>query len=91
MNKDIFFFGSGFLESLINSYPTLSDLSKYIIEKISYEKESIKKHFKDEVPYKFQDNVEDLLTYLSSNLPYKTNVQISADEALYKDITSKLV
>jgi len=90
MSKDVFFFGSGFSKSLINAYPTLNDLSKYIKEKLSYEKGSVKLHFENEVPNSFHDNVEDLLTYLSSRLPYKTDVQILADETLYKDITSKL-
>lgn len=90
MSSDVFFFGSGFSKSLINNYPTLNELSNYIKSKFQYEKESVQKHFVHEVPSKFHDNIETLLTYLSSNLPYKTPVQVSADEALYKDITSKL-
>lgn len=90
MSSDVFFFGSGFSKSLINSYPTLNELSNYIKSEFQYEKKSVQKHFVHEVPSKFHDNIETLLTYLSSNLPYKTSVQVSADEALYKDITSKL-
>lgn len=90
MSNDVFFFGSGFSKSLINSYPTLNELSNYIKSEFQYEKESVHRHFMHEVPDKFHDNIETLLTYLSSNLPYKTPVQVSADEALYKDITSKL-
>lgn len=90
MSSDVFFFGSGFSKSLINSYPTLNELSNYIKSEFQYEKESVHRHFMHEVPDKFHDNIETLLTYLSSNLPYKTPVQVSADEALYKDITSKL-
>ena len=90
MSKDVFFFGSGFSKSLINNYPTLKELSDYIKNEFQCEKESVHTHFMREVPGKFHDNIETLLTYLSSNLPYKTPVQVSADEALYKDITSKL-
>lgn len=90
MSRDVFFFGSGFSKSLINNYPTLKELSDYIKNEFQYEKKSVHTHFMREVPSKFHDNIETLLTYLSSNLPYKTPVQVSADEALYKDITSKL-
>ena len=90
MSNDVFFFGSGFSKSLINNYPTLKELSDYIKNEYQSEKESVKLHFNNEVPSKFHDDFETLLTYLSSDLPYKTPVQVSADEALYKDITSKL-
>ncbi len=90
MSSDVFFFGSGFSKSLRNNYPTLKELSNYIKREFQSEKESVNLHFKNEVPSKFHDDFETLLTYLSSNLPYKTPVQVSADEALYKDITSKL-
>lgn len=90
MGRDIFFFGSGFSKSLISNYPTLKELSQFIKNKLCYEKDSVQQHFNKEVPSKFHDNIETLLTYLSSNLPYKTEVQISADVALYRDITSKL-
>lgn len=90
MEKDVFFFGSGFSKSLFPEYPTLNELSKFIKRKLVCEKGSVQQHFNEEVPSKFHDNVETLLTYLSSNLPYKSDIQISADEALYKDITSKI-
>ena len=90
MGEDIFFFGSGFSKSLIPQYPTLRELSKYIKNELCYEKGSVKEHFQNEVPNKFHNDIETLLTYLSSKLPYKTDVQISMDEALYKDITSKI-
>ena len=90
MGEDIFFFGSGFSKSLIPQYPTLRELSKYIKNELCYEKGSVKEHFQNEVPNKFHNDIETLLAYLSSKLPYKTDVQISMDEALYKDITSKI-
>lgn len=90
MINDIFFFGSGFSKSLNSEYPTLNELSKYIKDELWRNQDSISQHFCHEVPLKFHDNIETLLTYLSSNLPYKSEVQISSDETLYKYITSML-
>lgn len=90
MNRDVFFLGAGFSKAILSDYPTLIDLSKYIKDSFEFEKESVNKHYRDEVPHTYKNNIETLLTYLSSSLPFKTDVQLSADEALYKDITGKL-
>lgn len=90
MNRDVFFLGAGFSRAIIPEYPTLNELSKYIENKFHFEKRSVEQHFMREVPKDYHTNVETLLTYLSSDLPFKTDVQISADQALYKDITGNL-
>jgi len=90
MSKDVFFLGAGFSKAIIPEYPTLYELSKYIEDKFQFEKKSVDKHYRDEVPHAYKNNIETLLTYLSSSLPFKTDVQIYTDQALYKNITEKL-
>ncbi|EAK0450368.1 hypothetical protein YZ36_00045 [Campylobacter lari] len=71
--NDVFFFGAGFSKSLNNSYPTLAELSKYFIEQGHiYNNEKI-----------YQENIEQLLTYLIAPLPFKTKEEILRDEASY--------
>lgn len=70
---DVFFFGAGFSKSLNNSYPTLAELSEYFLENgFIYENEKI-----------YKDNLEQLLTYLITPLPFKTREEILRDEASY--------
>lgn len=90
MNNDVFFLGAGFSKAIDNSFPTLQELTNEIKTNFQCEKGSVAQHLHNEIPEQYKNNVELLLTFLSSNLPYKTDVQISTDEALYKDITSKL-
>ena len=90
MSNDVFFLGAGFSKSIINDYPDLKGLSEEISEKFQFEKESVGMHFRNEVPEIYHKNIETLLTYLSTNLPYKTDVQMSTDGALYKDIINKI-
>jgi hypothetical protein len=88
MSKKVFFLGSGFSKALDN-YPTLSELSKEITEKLSG-KESTKNHYQKEILTPLKDNFEHLLTYLSSDLPWKTDEQRHSDRALYSVITKKV-
>lgn len=90
MSNDIFFLGAGFSKAIDNTFPTLSELSQVIKENLNTEKESVGVHYRDEIPYQYKDNIETLLTFLSSKLPYKTDVQVLADEALYKDIARQI-
>ncbi|EAJ8821221.1 hypothetical protein BS933_07220, partial [Campylobacter jejuni] len=72
-SNDIFFFGAGFSKSLISSYPTLTELSRYFLDNnFIYENEKI-----------YKDNLEQLLTYLITPLPFKTKEDILRDEASY--------
>lgn len=72
-NSDIFFFGAGFSKSLISVYPTLTELSEYFLKKgLIYENEKI-----------YANNLEQLLTYLITPLPFKTEQQILRDKASY--------
>ncbi|HEH4508544.1 TPA: SIR2 family protein [Campylobacter coli] len=77
---DIFFFGAGFSKSLNNSYPTLAELSNYFLDNgFIYENEKI-----------YKDNLEQLLTYLITPLPFKTKEDILRDEASYLEKINKI-
>lgn len=88
--KAVFFLGAGFSKAIISGYPTLQGLTQEINKKYIGEKNSVTQHFYDEIPKQYKENIEHLLTFLSSNLPFKTEVQISADDALYKDLRNKI-
>lgn len=90
MSNDVFFLGSGFSKAIDNNYPVLSELSREIHDNLNTEKESVGMHYRNEIPDKYKDNIETLLTFLSSKLPYKTAVQNLADEALYMDIANQI-
>ncbi len=77
---DIFFFGAGFSKSLNNSYPTLAELSNHFLDNgFIYENEKI-----------YKDNLEQLLTYLITPLPFKTKEDILRDEASYLEKINKI-
>ncbi len=77
---DVFFFGAGFSKSLNNYYPTLAELSEYFLENgFIYENEKI-----------YKDNLEQLLTYLITPLPFKTREEILRDEASYLEKINKI-
>ncbi|ECW8954991.1 hypothetical protein F5R70_06080 [Campylobacter lari] len=78
--SDIFFFGAGFSKSLNNSYPTLAELSNYFLDNnFIHENEKI-----------YKDNLEQLLTYLITPLPFKTKEDILRDEASYIEKIKKI-
>jgi hypothetical protein len=89
MSKKVFFLGSGFSKALDN-YPTLLELSKEITEKLSG-KDSTGNHYEKEILTPLKDNFEHLLTYLSSDLPWKNEEQTYADRALYSKISTTIV
>jgi hypothetical protein len=88
MSKKVFFLGSGFSKALDN-YPTLEELSEEIAEGMSG-KDSTIDHYKNEVLSPLKQNVEHLLTYLSSDLPWKSEEQKYSDRGLYSIITDKV-
>jgi hypothetical protein len=74
----------------LDNYPTLSELSKEITEKLSG-KDSTINHYTHEILTPLKDNFEHLLTYLSSDLPWKSEEQIYTDRALYSKISDTIV
>ena len=86
--NDVFFLGAGFSKAIDSNYETLDGLSDKIITQISQKEGANREHLLKEIPKVYKENIELFLTYLYSNLPYKTGVQISLDEALYKETTN---
>lgn len=90
MSENVFFFGSGFSKSIINEYPTLYELSNDITKMFENDNSAIGKHYKDEIPKKFHNNIETLLSYLLIDFPYKKADEKLIDKALYKNIINKI-
>lgn len=90
MSDNVFFFGSGFSKSIINEYPILYELSNDIKKSFENDNSAIGKHYKDEIPKKFHNNIETLLSYLLIDLPYKKTDEKLIDKALYKNIINKI-
>lgn len=88
MSNEVFFLGAGFSKAINDKYPTLKTLTEEINHNLITEKGSIMTHFRDEIPEGYKSNLELLLSFLASNLPYKTPAQVDEDNALYKNITS---
>ena len=96
MCNKVFFFGSGFSKAINNDYPLLVGLTEKVLKTLKnetgddYDKKSIQQHFK-EIPQSLTLNIEELLTYLSSDLPWKDERQKAMNKALYIDIANKIV
>ena len=86
-NDKVFFLGAGFSKAIDEQYPTLAELTERIT--VEFEKDSINAHYK-EITSQYKDNIENLLTYLSTDLPWKTERQKALNKALYIDITEKI-
>ena len=88
MTKRVFFLGAGFSKAIIPSFPLMNELTNDVAQ--YFEKESIGHHYNKEVTKALKNNVEHLLTFLSTDLPWKTEVQKNADIALYHEITQQI-
>lgn len=89
LNK-VFFLGAGFSKAIDSRYPVLNELTKYIAEKVRCDKSSLACHYDNELAGLIKDNVENLLTYLSTNWPWKSAKQKYTNKALYVEITEIL-
>lgn len=88
MNEEVFFIGAGFSKAINSNFPTLFELSKQILGS-NYE--YIKKDYNPSLfPSSSDENIEILLSYLSSNFPWKSEEQNLRDRALYEHIVSKI-
>ncbi len=83
MTKRVFFLGAGFSKAIDSSYPLMKELTDDIECKI--EKSSVAKHYGEIAPLIKQD-IEALLTYLSTDFPWKTETRKYANLALYEEI-----
>jgi len=94
MVNEVFFLGAGFSIALANScvtngktYPTLKSLTNEIL--CDFSKTSLGTHL-HEISQKYTENIELLLTYLSTDLPWQNQQMIHLDKALYFELTSKI-
>lgn len=87
MTNKVFFLGAGFSKAVNNNYPLMDELTKQVFERL--EKESIKEHLR-EIPSQVKQNIENLLTYLSTDFPWKTDTAKYANLALYSSIVKIL-
>ena len=83
MTQKVFFLGAGFSKAVNSNYPLMDELTKQVFERL--EKESVRKHL-DEIPEQVKQNIESLLTYLSTDFPWKTDTTKYANLALYAAI-----
>lgn len=89
LNK-VFFLGAGFSKAIDSRYPVLNELTEYIAGKVRCDKSSLACHYDNELSGLIKDNVENLLTYLSTDWPWKSAKQKYTNKALYAEITEIL-
>lgn len=87
MTERVFFLGAGFSKAIDGNYPLMDGLTRNIRQKL--DKESVARHY-DEIAPLIQDNVESLLTYLSTDFPWKSDVTKYSNHALYAAIIKKI-
>lgn len=94
MSNDVFFLGAGFSIALANlcvtnnkKYPSLKKLTDKILDE--YSKISLATHLR-EISSKYKKDIEQLLTYLSTDLPWQNQQMVHLDKALYFEIVSKI-
>jgi len=100
LNNHVFVLGAGFSKAINSKYPTLKELSKSVDERFlrlandsgaCFDKAATCiANYYFSIPKQIRDNFENLLTYLSSNFPWKTDIESSLDKALYLDILKHL-
>lgn len=83
MTERVFFLGAGFSKAIDNNYPLMNELTNEINIKI--DKESLLTHYEEIAPA-IKNNVESLLTYLSTNYPWKNDTTIYSNRSLYEEI-----
>lgn len=83
MTKRVFFLGAGFSKAIDNGYPLMKELTKEIETKIT--ESPVAGHY-NEIPEIIKKNVESLLTYLSTDFPWKSDTMKYEDRALYEEI-----
>lgn len=83
MTKKVFFLGAGFSKAIDNNYPLMPELTNNIEQKIA--KSSIARHYREIAPL-IKKDIEALLTYLSTDFPWKDDTRKYANLALYEEI-----
>lgn len=80
MTKKVFFLGAGFSKAIDNNYPLMPELTDNIEQKIA--KSSVAEHYGEISPL-IKKDIEALLTYLSTDFPWKDDTRKYANRALY--------
>lgn len=88
MIEEVFFLGSGFSKAINSKFPTLRELSEEILGE-DFSKITDKYNIST-FPKSGKDNIEILLSYLSSPFPWKTKEQELKDKALYVYIVNRI-
>jgi hypothetical protein len=88
MSKKVFFLGAGFSKAIAD-YPLMNELSELVTDSLPT-RDSMTTHFQNEVLTSLKKNFEQLLTYLSTDLPWKKVEQVYSDKALYEQITKNI-
>lgn len=91
MSNKLFFLGSGFSKAINPRYPTLKELTEITIKNFSERNKnnSVEKRF-HEIPDIVKSDIEQLLSYLYTNHPWKTSIEKSLDLALFKSLTVEI-
>lgn len=94
MFNDVFFLGAGFSVALAQScvingkkYPSLKELTDLVLN--GYSMASFPIHL-NEIPLKYTNNIEQLLTYLSNDLPWQNQRTLHLDKALYFELIKNI-
>ena len=100
LNHHVFILGAGFSKAINSKYPTWKELSKSVNERFLRLVNDQSGYFDKattcianyyfSIPKQIRDNFENLLTYLNSTFPWKTDVEVNLDKALYLDILKQL-
>jgi hypothetical protein len=85
--EKVFFLGAGFSKAINHNYPLLPELTEKIKTKII--KSPLAKYY-EVIHAKVGENIEELLTYLSLDLPWKTEYTKALEKALFIDITKNI-
>lgn len=87
MTQKVFFLGAGFSKAVNNNYPLMDDLTDKVLSRL--EKKSVREHL-NEIPPQVKKNIESLLTYLSTDFPWKTDTTRYSNKALYSAILHEI-
>lgn len=87
MTQKVFFLGAGFSKAINREYPLMSELTTEALALV--QKSSAQQHLTELAP-QIKQNIESLLTYLSTDLPWKTDTTKYANKSLYCAIVQAL-
>lgn len=88
MQANAFFLGAGFSKAIDDSYPLMNELSE-----ILFGRENSKFPYIKNLPNSIANNVdnfEKILTYLSTDFPWKTDYEKLTDKAEFVRLTTKI-